>query len=111
MASVRVADRTMDSLTLHYVSHTPMNLLRIAIPVFPGWRATLDGVELPLLTADVAFIGVLVPAGEGDIHLAYNSRYFAPAAAISSLALLAVALVFLRTSFLLIFSRKSAARL
>ena len=51
------------AVTLRYASVTP-NLLRVAIPIYPGWQATLgDGQELSLVTVDAAFIGVLVPAG------------------------------------------------
>jgi Bacterial membrane protein YfhO len=88
-ASVNVVVREPEALTLHYASATP-NLLRVAIPIYPGWQATLgDGQELSLVTLDAAFIGVLVPAGQGDIRLAYTPRWFWPGALLSGLALLA----------------------
>ena len=85
-ALVSVVERGADHLTLRYRSASP-NLLRVAIPWFPGWRATTAaGVELPVLAVDRAFIGVLVPAGEGEVQLSYASRWFALGAAISALA-------------------------
>src|SRR5207302_3847048 len=78
-ASVRVVQREKDQLTLRY-SSSGSSLLRIAIAAYPGWHASLDGTELQLLTVDTTFLGVLVPAGSGDIHLWYAPRYFALAA-------------------------------
>jgi hypothetical protein len=87
-ASVTVSDRGEDRATLHYRSASP-NLLRIAIPSYPGWRATLDGVDLPTLSVDGALLGVVVPAGEGDLRLWYSPRLFWPGVATSGLALAA----------------------
>ncbi len=40
----------------------------------PGWQATMDGVEVPLLTADFALQGLHVPAGNHQIALTYGGR-------------------------------------
>jgi hypothetical protein len=90
-ASVMVLTRGESAVTLHYESKTP-NLLCVAIPFYPGWRARLNDTELPTLTVDGAFIGVVVPPGEGDIELAYTPRFFAIGATTSGIALV-VALV------------------
>jgi hypothetical protein len=94
-ATVTLVARTEPSLTLHYAATAPV-LLRVAIPSYPGWQATLDGKALPLLTVDAAFTGIVVPPGEGDVHLTYTPRVFLPGAALSALALLAAALVYLK---------------
>jgi hypothetical protein len=39
---------------------------------YPGWQATLDGAPVPLLRANVAFRGVVVPAGEHVIEMRYR---------------------------------------
>jgi membrane protein YfhO len=83
-ATVGVASRGLDWLTLQYASSTS-NLLRIAIPIYPGWQATRDGVPLPLVRVDGAFIGVVVPPGEGEVRLRYTPRLFWLGAAISGL--------------------------
>jgi hypothetical protein len=90
-ATVSIESRGSDRLDLHYVSRTT-NLLRIAIPLYPGWEATLslNGAALPALRVDAAFIGVLVPPGEGDVHLSYTPRFFWLSALISALAMLSV---------------------
>jgi hypothetical protein len=84
-ATVTVMDRGADHLRLQYRSTSP-NLLRVAIAWFPGWHATLDGSELPLVAADRAFIGVVVPAGQAEVQLLYTSRWFVPGALISAVA-------------------------
>jgi uncharacterized membrane protein YfhO len=86
---VSVVERGGDHLSLQYRSASS-NLLRVAIPWFPGWHAsTPDGVELPVVAVDGAFIGVIVPAGQGELRLSYTSRWFVPGAVISGLALVA----------------------
>ena len=85
-ALVSIVERGADHLTLRYRSASS-NVLRVAVPWFPGWRATTpEAVELPVLAVDRAFIGVTVPAGEGEVRLSYAPRWFLPGAAISALA-------------------------
>jgi hypothetical protein len=86
--SATVMSRGDDYLTVHYRSATP-NLLRVAIPRFPGWHATLNGAELQVVAVDYALLGVVVPAGEGDVRIQYAPRFFWPGAIISAAALLA----------------------
>jgi hypothetical protein len=85
-----VTHENLDSLTIHYQTATPA-LLRVAIPAYPGWHATVvaSGEELQPLTADAAFMGIVVPAGEADLHLQYQPTTFRLAAIVSALALLA----------------------
>jgi hypothetical protein len=85
-AQVTVAARGDDFLVLHYRAAAP-GLLRVAIPIYPGWHASLDGRELETRPVDHALLGVVVPAGEGDVRLAYAPRYFWLGAAISGVAL------------------------
>jgi uncharacterized membrane protein YfhO len=40
---------------------------------YPGWRATLDGKETPLLRADYALRGVAVPAGHHTVTMSFAS--------------------------------------
>jgi len=87
-ATVTVQDRRSDSLTLRYQSASPQ-VLRVAIPYFPGWHAAVNSAELPIVRVDRAFIGVAIPPGQGEIRLWYSPRFFWWGAAASSLALLA----------------------
>lgn len=67
------------------------SLLRMSVPYFPGWAAEVEGREQRVVRVDHAFLGVVVPAGQGELRLAYRSTYFAWGAAVSLLALLAAA--------------------
>jgi hypothetical protein len=94
-ANVTVVSEAEDGVTLRYTSATP-NLLRVAIPIYPGWSATLDGHDLQLVTVDETFIGVVVPSGSGEVQLLYRPNWFWAGATLSAVALLAAAAVFLR---------------
>lgn len=41
-----------------------------------GWRATVDGEEAEVVIADVAFLGVVVPAGRHEVRLRYAPASF-----------------------------------
>lgn len=73
-------------------------LLKISIPYFPGWTASIAGRQYEILRVDHALMGVVVPAGQNELVLHYDSNRFAAAAAVSgiSLVLLLLALPFLR---------------
>ena len=46
-------------------------ILCLAIPWLDGWRAYLDGEQVPLLHANTAFMAIEVPAGEHEVELRY----------------------------------------
>lgn len=58
---------------------------------FPGWRATVSGVETPVLRANHAFRAVRVPAGRHEVEFRFRPRGFAVGLAVS-LAALAIVL-------------------
>jgi hypothetical protein len=61
--------------------------LRISNAYFDGWSAALNGRKLRVFPIDHALLGVIVPAGQGDITVDYSSNYFGTGAAISAIAL------------------------
>ncbi len=85
-AQVSIVDHGDAWYHLRYQASSP-NILRVAIPYFPGWHATIDGRALDVITVDGAFLGIVVPPGAGEILLQYRSTYFWPAVAISVLGL------------------------
>lgn len=89
-ATVTVTGRGMDWLTLRYASSST-NLIRVAVPFFPGWQATMDDAPLRVVQVDGTFIGIVVPPGSGQLRLGYAPRFFWIGAAISGLTLLATA--------------------
>jgi len=63
---------------------------------FPGWRAEVDGLESPVLRANVYFKAVWVPEGARRVELAYEPYSLRLGAAISVGALAIVALLLIR---------------
>ena len=60
---------------------------------YPGWQATLDGQEVPILRADVLFRAVRVPAGAHTVEFRYRPRTFQVGMAISALTLLGMVVI------------------
>jgi hypothetical protein len=56
-----------------------------------GWRAELDGVEVPLLRVDGFLQGIALPAGLHQVRFRYRPTAFFAGAAISALTLLGLA--------------------
>jgi hypothetical protein len=54
----------------------------------PGWRASVDGREAPLLRANIAFRAVAVPAGRHAVELVYRPRSLLAGLAVSGAATL-----------------------
>lgn len=67
-------------------------LLVLSDTWFPGWRATIDGAEVPIARANYAFRAVSVPAGRHRVVFEYAPASFRVGAAISGAALAAVLL-------------------
>jgi uncharacterized membrane protein YfhO len=57
---------------------------------YPGWRATIDGVDVPVLRADVVFRAVVLTAGEHDVQFAFDSSSFKRGALLSVAGLVVI---------------------
>ncbi len=62
---------------------------------YPGWRAWLDGEQQPIYYTDVAFRGLVIPAGKHRVVMRFEPATPWWGAAVSSLAWLGFVLVFL----------------
>lgn len=87
-ANSRVALRT--------VSDQPRYLVTSEVN-YPGWRAWMDGQELPILMTNAAFRGLPVPAGKHEVVFRFQPAILWWSAAVSGIALLAVAWLLLRS--------------
>jgi len=47
-------------------------LLVVSEQAYPGWRAWLDGREVPLIRADVILQSVSIPAGRHHVELLFD---------------------------------------
>jgi hypothetical protein len=63
-------------------------LLYSAESFFPGWTAKVNGITVPILTADYAFRAVEVPAGPVIVEYRYEPRFLKAGFALSAAALL-----------------------
>lgn len=83
----RIVEERSDRVTLDADLQGPGYVI-LADAFDPGWRATLDGMPVPVLRANLAFRAVQVPAGRHRIEMAYR-----PPALLLGLALSATGLV------------------
>ena len=89
-ATATVQAKGEQAYEVSYKSATP-GVIRLGIPYFPGWAATVDGVACRLLEADYAMTAVVVPAGEKELKLSFHSTYLGLGAALSGLGIAALA--------------------
>ncbi len=75
---------------IRYRAASP-SLLRLSVTWFPGWRATADGRDCPVVRVDHALVGVIVPAGAHEAEVRFHSNYFGVGAALSAFGLLIAA--------------------
>jgi len=99
-----VREFTPGHYRIHFHCAAP-SLLRVSNAYFPGWKARsraakLGAQALRVLPVDHALMGVVLPAGEGDLILDYHSTYFVAAAYVTLGSLMACIA-------LLMFSRKA----
>lgn len=66
-------------------------VVRLSLPYFPGWVATVDGATCPIFRADHALTAVVVPPGEKLLTLQFHSTRFRAGTALSGLGLLLLA--------------------
>ena len=58
----------------------------------PGWTVTVTGAPAPLLTANVAFRAVAVPAGRHLVRFSYTPPAWRPALLVTAAGLVALGL-------------------
>jgi hypothetical protein len=69
--SVRAISYESDALELEAAA-TAAGMLVLSENNYPGWHAWIDGREAPIYSADIAFRGVLVPAGTHRIRMEFR---------------------------------------
>jgi hypothetical protein len=69
-------------------------LLVLTDTFYPGWRATVDGVEQPIIRANFLFRGIMVRAGQHNVELRYEPWPFQIGLGIATLTLVLTVLSF-----------------
>ena len=65
---------------------------------YPGWRAWIDGVEVPIHRTNYCLRGVALPAGTHEVRFEFHSQSFRAGAALTlASALLVIGTYFRRT--------------
>jgi hypothetical protein len=73
------------------VTGAAQSLLVVSENLASGWAAQVDGKATPLVPVDGALMGVFVPAGHHTVTLRYRPKTFLAGSAVTSLALVGVA--------------------
>ncbi|MCA1648642.1 MAG: hypothetical protein LC797_25320 [Chloroflexi bacterium] len=60
---------------------------------YPGWRARVDGVDTPVVRADLLFRAVALDPGEHDVEIFFDSSSFTRGVLLSAAGLVAVILL------------------
>jgi len=95
-ASNVIVDRIGDGDIGIRVSSEGASFLVLSENAYPGWRARVDGAEVPISRADVTLQGIVVPAGTHRVEFMLESRslragmFVTGGAALAILALLIV---------------------
>ena len=87
---VRVLRDEGDAITIAVDAPVP-TLVVVLDAMTPGWAATIDGKRAPILTANVAFRGVIVPPGSHEVAMAYVPDRWATARALTAISLVVLA--------------------
>jgi uncharacterized membrane protein YfhO len=83
-ADVQIIESLPSRLTLD-VSAGADGLLVVSQPVYPGWMATVDGVQVPIHRVDYMLQGIAIQSGEHRVNFTYH---LTPWPAIVSLSVL-----------------------
>jgi hypothetical protein len=86
-ASAQIRNYEGTLYRIHYTAASE-SLLRMAVPFFPGWRASVDSRSLSVIPADLALTGIVVPAGTHDVTFEYKSNWLRTGALISLISAL-----------------------
>ena len=90
-ADLEIVGYAADRLSLDVNSREP-TLIATSIPNWPGWKISLGGRSLPIVTYNHGFVAFRVPPGRHRVELRYLPTSVLAGATISLLSLLAAAL-------------------
>ncbi|MEP7292341.1 MAG: YfhO family protein [Chloroflexota bacterium] len=91
--SVEVAESEANQVVLS-VDAARDSWVVLADTDYPGWVASVDGVETPIYRANLAFRAVQVDAGEHEVRFDYRPGWLLPGALVSAVSLLVALLLY-----------------
>ncbi len=97
---IHIVRQTANQTDLHLADLPEARVLLFVDSYYPGWKAAVNGKEVPILPANNAFKAIVVPAGTSEVRFSFSSTRvtmgLVPAGIAVSLSILAV-LAALRT--------------
>ena len=109
VATAAILSHDERSYRIRYHAASP-SLLRLCVPHYRGWRARLNGKQLPIVHVDLAFMGVVVPAGDGALQFDFRSDSFRAGAAVSIVGVVLSCLVLAVPTFRKRLAERAAPR-
>lgn len=89
-ASAKIVKSEPHSLTIQTSADQPTFLV-VSETAYPGWSATIDGVESPIYVTNYLLRGVALPAGSHRVEMRYTAPWAKAGALVSILSLASVA--------------------
>jgi hypothetical protein len=103
-ASITVLEEDEDRISLDSTNYSD-SILVLSLDYLPGWKACVDGVDALIFSADGFFTAICLPAGEHRVEFSYTPPGLAAGSLVSSICILAFALLFVLAR------RKESARI
>lgn len=91
--TVAITAETGNAITINAAAPRDSWLV-LADTDYPGWVATIDGAEVPIYRANLAFRAVQVDAGTHEIRFEYRPSWLLPATLVSIVSLLVALLLY-----------------
>lgn len=89
-ASAKIVNSEPHSLTIQTNAAQPTFLV-VSEVAYPGWAATIDGVETPIYVTNYLLRGVVLPAGSHRVEMRYTAPWAKAGALVSILSFISVA--------------------
>ncbi|MEO0223245.1 MAG: YfhO family protein, partial [candidate division WOR-3 bacterium] len=71
--SVKILNYDYEKIKLSYESDKPA-ILYVSLPIYPYWKARVDGKETKILRANWTFMALEVPRGSYTVEIFYDKR-------------------------------------
>jgi len=70
---IKIVGQSANQVDVHLADLPAPRVLLFVDSYYPGWKATVNGREAPILPANNAFKAVVVPAGSSDVRFTFSS--------------------------------------
>jgi uncharacterized membrane protein YfhO len=104
VAQKRALAMKMESFSQKYIageiSLDVPQMIFFSIPIDRGWNAYVNGSPVPLIKANIGFMGLLLTPGTHHIELKYSVDHLPETATVSCLFFVGYVMIVLRKKFL-----------